>query len=89
MEVTYDPKQKIATFHSSSTSSKPGRVVMNQVLIAGSTVFLEFLPGLEAGYQACARAVEAGGITTIAGWNRSVCCRYDRWCIFIGPESNH
>ena len=76
MEVTYDSKQKIATFHSSSTSSKPGRVVMNQVLIAGSTVFLEFLPGLEAGYQACARAVEAGGITTIAGWNRSVWSRF-------------
>lgn len=37
-----------------------------EALIAGSTVFLEFLPGLEAGYQACARAVEAGGITTIA-----------------------
>ena len=43
----------------------------NQVLISGSTVFLEFLPGLESGYEACARAVEAGGITTIAGhkWN--------------------
>ena len=41
----------------------------NQALISGSTVFLEFLPGLESGYEACARAVEAGGITTIAGQN--------------------
>ena len=44
-----------------------------QALISGSTVFLEFLPGLESGYEACARAVEAGGITTIAGQNWNTC----------------
>ena len=37
-----------------------------EMMIAGSTLFLEFLPDLEEGYTACARAVEAGGITTIA-----------------------
>ena len=37
-----------------------------EALIAGSTIFLEFLPDLEEGYRLCARTVEAGGITTIA-----------------------
>ena len=37
-----------------------------ELLISGSTLFLVLLPLLEAGYKTAVKAVEAGGITTIA-----------------------
>lgn len=37
-----------------------------EVLISGSTLFLILLPYLEGGYKSAVRAIEAGGITTIA-----------------------
>ena len=37
-----------------------------ELLMKGSTFFLQFLPKLENGYRSLIAAVEAGGITTIA-----------------------